>query len=94
LNVSPTDPSHTNDAADHRHFYYAYAAPEPAGLREARIRPAAASYDATLGEFVLDYDAVRRAPSPRETLLEFMQSTYDAAADLARWDRAALERAP
>jgi hypothetical protein len=73
--------------------FYVYAAPEPAGFKTAPIRPAAASYDNGLGEFLLPYESMRTAPSPRETLLEFLQSTYEAAADLAKWDRAALERA-
>src|SRR5229473_7832400 len=69
--------------------FYAYAAPEPPGLKTAPIRPAAASYNNELGEFLLPYENMRTAPSPRETLLEFLQSTYEAAADLAKWDRAA-----
>jgi hypothetical protein len=74
--------------------FYAYAYPEPAGLPEAKVRPAAAYYHSQLREFILPYDAVRTAPEPDATLLEFLQSTYEAAADLARWDRAALERRP
>jgi hypothetical protein len=73
--------------------FYAYAAPEPAGLKTASIRPTAASYNTTLAEFLLPYDAVREASSPRAALLDFCQSTYEAAADLGQWDRAALERA-
>ena len=72
--------------------FYAYAYPEPAGLPEAKVGPAAAYYHTALREFILPYDAVRTAEDPDATLLEFLQSTYDAAADLARWDRAALER--
>jgi hypothetical protein len=72
--------------------FYAYAAPEPSGFKTAPIRPAAASYDDELGEFLLLYEDMRTASSPRETLLEFLQSAYDAGADLAAWDRAALER--
>ena len=72
--------------------FYCYAYPQPAGFGEARIAPSSASYAKDLGEFILPYDAVRQAASPSETLLEFLQSTYTAAADLARWDRAALER--
>jgi hypothetical protein len=56
------------------------------------VRPAAAFYSTDLREFILPYDAVREAPDPDAMLLEFLQSTYEAAADLARWDRAALER--
>jgi uncharacterized protein DUF5996 len=72
--------------------FYAYAAPEPTGFKTAPIRPAAASYNNELGEFLLPYESMRTASSPRETLIEFLQSTYEAAADLAKWDRAALER--
>jgi len=72
--------------------FYAYAVPEPAGFAEAAIRPAQAFRSRELGEFVLPYDSVRAAPSPRETLLEFMESTYVAGAELGHWDRAALER--
>jgi hypothetical protein len=74
--------------------FYAYAYPEPAGLPEAKVRPAAAYYHPQLREFILPYDTVRQAGDPDATLLEFLQSTYEAAADLARWDRAALERRP
>jgi hypothetical protein len=73
--------------------YYAYAAPEPAGYKEAVARPAAARYDATMSEFLLPYEAVRTAADPDAALLDFAQSTYEAAADLGKWDRAALERA-
>jgi len=72
--------------------FYAYAYPEPAGLSQAAVRPAGAYYHPDLREFILPYDAVRTAADPDATLTEFLQSTYDAAADLARWDRAALER--
>ena len=72
--------------------FYSYAAPEPQGFKEARVRPAAAGYDKGLGEFLLPYDDVRKAQSPSATLLEFCQSTYDAAAELGKWDRAMLER--
>jgi hypothetical protein len=74
--------------------FYAYAYPEPPGFKSAAIRPAEASYNSTFGEFVLPYDAVRRAPSPDAALLEFLETTYAAAADLGKWDRAALERTP
>lgn len=73
--------------------YYAYGAPEPPGLRDDPVRPTGARYDPKLSEFVLDYDDVRSAASPRQALLDFCQSTYDAAANRAGWDRAALERA-
>lgn len=71
---------------------YAYAVPEPAGLKTARVRPDAAYYHPQLGEFVLPYAAVRTSRSPDEAIRAFVDSTYDAAATLARWDRAALER--
>lgn len=74
--------------------FYAYAYPEPAGLREAPVRPGTAYYDAELREFVLPYEAVRAAERPDDVVLEFLQSTYEAAARLAGWDRAALERDP
>jgi hypothetical protein len=72
--------------------FYAYAYPEPEGFAEARVEPRQAFYSPDLREFVLPYDAVRTSGSPDDTLLAFLQSTYEAAADLARWDRAALER--
>jgi hypothetical protein len=72
--------------------FYAYAYPEPPGFAAARIRPDGAFYNKDLGEFILPYARVRESPNPDETLLEFMQSSYEAAADLANWDRAALER--
>ncbi len=75
-----------------RPAFYSYAYPQPAGFAEAAILPAAAFYAKDVGEFVLPYDAVREASQPRELLLQFLQSTYAAAADLAKWDRAALER--
>jgi hypothetical protein len=72
--------------------FYSYAYPQPAGFGETPIQPSSAFYSKEIGEFILPYDAVRQAASPRDTLLEFLQSTYAAAADLAKWDRAALER--
>lgn len=72
--------------------FYAYAYPEPPGYSDAHVLPSAANYDATLREFILPYEAVRTAPSPDAVLLDFLQSTYEAAADLGGWDRAALER--
>jgi hypothetical protein len=72
--------------------FYAYAYPEPAGFGGAPVRPDAASYNQELGQFILPYAAIQRATSPDDNLREFLQSTYDAAADLAQWDRAALER--
>ena len=72
--------------------FYAYAAPEPPDFSVAAVRPPAAHYDTNLGEFILMYDDVRGAPSPSVALLEFCESTYEAAATLAAWDREALER--
>jgi Family of unknown function (DUF5996) len=71
--------------------FYSYAYPEPPGFREAAVRPQAAFYSTELGEFIMPYDAVRTAESPRETLLAFLQSTYEAAANTGNWDRAMLE---
>jgi hypothetical protein len=72
--------------------FYSYAAPEPAGFAERRVAPQAAFYHPQMKEFLLMYDDVRAAASPRAALMEFLQSTYDAAADLGKWDRKALER--
>lgn len=72
--------------------FYSYAYPEPAGFASAPLKPAAAFYSHDLREFILPYDAVRQSTSPDATLLEFLQTTYEAAANLAKWDRAALER--
>ena len=71
--------------------FYSYAYPEPAGFHAAAVQPKAAFYSEALREFILPYDAVRTAKSPDETLLEFLQSTYEAAASAGNWDRAALE---
>ena len=71
--------------------FYSYAYPTPDGFGKSRVRPAAAFFSQELGEFVLPYDAVRTAADPDALLLEFLQSTYEAAANLAHWDRAALE---
>jgi hypothetical protein len=73
--------------------FYSYAYPEPAGFASAPVRPKGAFYSQDVREFILPYDTVRLAASPDDTLLEFLQSTYEAAARLASWDRAALERA-
>jgi hypothetical protein len=72
--------------------FYSYAYPEPAGFADAPVRPQAAFYSKDFREFILPYDAVRQAESPDEVLLEFLQATYEAAATLAKWDRASLER--
>ena len=75
-----------------RAAFYAYAAPEPAGLRDLVPQPSSVYYHPPMGIFILPYAAVRTATSPVDALLAFLQSTYDAAADLAHWDREALER--
>lgn len=72
-------------------FFYSYVYPPPEGFAEAKVAPAAAHYGGDFGEFILDYEAVRTAPDPDAALLAFLESTYAAAADLGRWDRAALE---
>ncbi|HEY0877105.1 MAG TPA: DUF5996 family protein [Zeimonas sp.] len=72
--------------------FYAYAYPEPAGYAERTVAPAGARYDTALREFVLPYEHLRNATDPDEALLTFFQSTYEAAADLGRWDRDTLER--
>lgn len=71
--------------------FYSYAYPAPDGFAEARVKPAEAFFSKTLGEFLLPYDAVRTARDPDAALMEFLSSTYVAAADLGNWDRAALE---
>ena len=71
--------------------FYSYAYPEPAGFAQAPVAPAAAFYHPDLHEFILPYDAVREAADPDRALLDFLQSTYEAAARLAGWDREALE---
>jgi hypothetical protein len=73
-------------------LFYGYAYPEPDGFRDAPVAPSSASYDDALGEFVLPYDVVRTADDPDGALLDFLQSTYEAAADAAGWSRAELER--
>jgi hypothetical protein len=72
--------------------FYAYAYPEPEGFKAAPVEPEQAFYSDDLREFILPYDAVRLAPSPDDVLMAFLESTYEAAARLGRWDRAALER--
>jgi hypothetical protein len=75
-------------------LFYSYAYPEPPGYREYSIAPAEAHFDPNFGEFVLPYEAMRLSPDPDATLLKFLQSTYEAAANCANWDRAALDCAP
>jgi hypothetical protein len=72
--------------------FYAYTAPAPEGYATHAVRPPAAFYQKELGEYVLMYDEVRRAASPEQAIRQFLQSTYEAGANLAHWDRAALER--
>ena len=71
--------------------FYAYAAPEPAGFKDAPVKPAQAHYSEAMKEFLLSYEDVRTATDPRAAILDFCQSTYEAAAKLGNWDRAALE---
>ncbi|MGA3098267.1 MAG: DUF5996 family protein [Bryobacteraceae bacterium] len=71
--------------------FYSYAAPQPPGMEIQPLRPASARWNAQLSEFILMYDDVRHAESPEETLYQFLESTYDAGARLAKWDRGALE---
>jgi hypothetical protein len=74
--------------------FYSYTAPEPAGLNGAQVRPREAFYSTELKEFLIRYEDVRRADAPAEALMEFLQSTYEAGANLAGWERASLERTP
>ena len=76
----------------HGAAFYAYAAPEPAGFSTQKVEPAGAIYQPQMKEFLLMYDDVRRATSPRKALLSFLHSTYEAGANLAHWDRKELER--
>lgn len=77
-----------------RPTFYAYAYPEPSGFADAPVRPRDAAYNRNLREFILPYDSVRQSATPEVELLEFAQSTYEAAAECGGWDRAALERPP
>ncbi|MGH7482789.1 MAG: DUF5996 family protein [Longimicrobiales bacterium] len=76
-----------------RAIFYSYAYPSPPGFADSAVRPEQARWEAELSEFVLPYDAVRTADSPERELMAFFQSTYQAAAELAGWDRARLEPA-
>jgi hypothetical protein len=78
-----------NDAYPHAAFY-SYAYPEPKGFRDA-VLPPGATYEAQLGEFILPYDIVRKSPAGGKLVMDFLQATYAAAADLGKWDRAALD---
>jgi hypothetical protein len=72
--------------------FYSYTTPEPAGLGESKVKPPETFYNAEMKEFFLLYDDVRKSGDPGKTLLDFCQSTYEAGANLAGWDREALER--
>ena len=71
--------------------FYSYAYPAPEGFASATVRPEQAFFSEELGEFILPYDAVRKAPDPPRALVAFLQSTYEAAAELGHWARATLE---
>ncbi|HEY0564338.1 MAG TPA: DUF5996 family protein [Terriglobales bacterium] len=77
-----------------RAAFYAYAAPEPPGLKDRQVQPAAARYDTTLNEFILFYDDVRTSTTPEQDVLNFCRSVYASAAELGGWDRAALDYTP
>ncbi len=87
----PTERSNS-DGTIYEPAFYSYTAPEPLGLSGEPIRPNQAFYSSEMKEFILLYDDVRDTASPEEVLLEFLQSTYEAGANLASWERAALER--
>jgi hypothetical protein len=72
-------------------MFYSYAYPAAKGYGECKVEPAEARFDSSLGEFLLPYEAVRMAPDPKQMLMQFLQSTYEAAAETGRWDRSALE---
>jgi hypothetical protein len=75
-------------------MFYSYAVPTPGGFADAAVRPSRAAWSPEMGEFVLPYEAVRASDQPDETLREFLESTYAAAADLGKWDRELLEQQP
>jgi hypothetical protein len=72
--------------------FYSYATPEPAGFKTYGVLPMQASYNQAIGEFLLMYDDIRSTSSPESNLMDFLETTYEAGANLAKWDRAALER--
>jgi uncharacterized protein DUF5996 len=72
--------------------YYSYSYPEPQGFKDAQVKPAGAYYENSMGEFILPYENVRTNESPDQSLLSFLQSTYEAAAVSAKWERDILER--
>jgi hypothetical protein len=78
-------------APDIEPLFYSYAYPEPPGYREYSTAPAMGAFDANFGEFVLPYEAMRNSGNPDATLLAFLQNTYEAAANCAKWDRAGLD---
>jgi hypothetical protein len=88
----PGSPSTGSGQAPTEAAFYAYAVPEPPRLKESRVEPAAAFYHKELGEFILPYEAVRRAADPGAAIQSFVNSTYEQAATLAQWDRRTLER--
>jgi hypothetical protein len=75
-------------------LFYAYAYPEPEGFKDYLVQPHSAFYSSQMKEFILPYEAVRQADDPDTMLQDFLQSTYEAAANLGNWDRAALEYTP
>ena len=89
----PGNPSRPGQPASEPAFY-ASAYPQPDGFAEAPVQPEAAYFDSALGEFILPYEAARHAPQPETAVLQFFQSVYESAADLAGWDREGLERTP
>ena len=72
--------------------YYSYSYPEPQGFKDAQVKPAGAYYENSMGEFILPYEQVRKSHSPQQSLLSFLQSTYEAAATASKWERNMLER--
>ena len=87
----PADTDAIDPSTDATEAAAVAAYPAPPGYAEAKIEPVQAAWNAGLGEFLLDYDTVRAAPDPQAVLLSFCQWAYDAAADLAQWDRTTLE---
>ncbi len=89
-----TREAYSHEVSSRRAYFYAYAYPAPEGFRDYPVQPKEAFYSSEMGEFVLPYEAVRQADDPDALLLAFLQSTYEAAANLGHWDRAVLERTP
>src|SRR5207237_8200259 len=88
----PGSPSTGSGQAPVDAAFYAYAVPEPDGLKDARIQPDSAYYHREMGEFILPYEAVRSGADPAAAIRQFVDTTYAHAATLGKWDRAALER--